>query len=248
VILKSGDVLLLLGNGDGTFQPELAFGIHRRPSDLALGDFDGDGNTDLAVSDLDFNVVSVLLATKPVIYALSLTKAGNGSGTVVSSSTPDATNQIDCGTACTATYSDGTQVILTAFADFGSTFAGWSGCDEESGTTCTVTMDGAKSVVATFELQRFGLTVTKNGIGRGTVTSSSDPASSPQINCGTICSADYDWNTVVTLRATPALGSLFLGWRGCDAVSRTTCTATISAARTVTATFQGLSLAFRSQF
>jgi hypothetical protein len=94
----------------------------------------------------------------------------------------------------------------------------------------------------------FGLTVTKHGIGRGAVTSSSDPASSPQINCGTICSADYNWNTVVTLTATPAFGSVFLGWRGCDAVSRSTCTVTISAARSVTATFQGLPLAFRRQF
>jgi hypothetical protein len=51
------------------------------------------------------------------------------------------------------------------------------------------------------------------------VTSTSDPPSAPQISCGAGCSAAYDWSTVVTLAATPALGNLFLGWGGCDAGS-----------------------------
>jgi List-Bact-rpt repeat protein len=103
-----------------------------------------------------------------------------------------------------------------------------------------VTMSEAKSVAATFTLQRFALTVTKEGIGRGTVTSSSDPASSTQIDCGTTCWASYDWGTVVTLTATPGFANLFFGWSGCDEASGTTCTVTMRAAGTVTATFRGL--------
>jgi hypothetical protein len=179
-------------------------------------------------------------------FMLTVTKSGNGD--VTSSSNPPGATEISCGAVCDAAYDWSTVVTLSAQAAVGSVFVEWAGCDEVSGITCTVTMDAAKSVTATFALQRFALTVTKNGIGRGAVTSSSDPASSPQINCGTICSADYNWNTVVTLTATPAFGSVFLGWRGCDAVSRSTCTVTISAARSVTATFQGLPLAFRRQF
>src|SRR5207245_897999 len=74
------------------------------------------------------------------------------------------------------------------------------------------------------------LTVTK--AGSGTVTSS-DGA----INCGTTCSSSYTSGTTVTLTATPASGSIFTGWSGCDAVSGTTCSVTMSAARAVTAPF-----------
>src|SRR2546429_9662378 len=41
----------------------------------------------------------------------------------------------------------------------------------------------------------------------------------------------------VNLRATATPGSSFDGWSGCDAVSGTTCTVTMSAARSVSATF-----------
>jgi len=44
----------------------------------------------------------------------------------------------------------------------------------------------------------------------------------------------------VTLTATPALLNVFTGWDGCDAVSDTTCTVTMSRARSVTASFLGV--------
>ena len=83
----------------------------------------------------------------------------------------------------------------------------------------------------------FTLTVSKAGTGSGTVTSTSSPDSPTQINCGPTCSVSYASGTVVTLTATPATGSTFTGWSGCDAVSGTACTVTMSAARSVTATF-----------
>src|SRR5205807_3266126 len=98
----------------------------------------------------------------------------------------------------------GTMVTLTATPATGSTFTGWSGCDTASGTTCAVTMSAARSVTATFTLQRFTLTVNKTGIIGGTVTSSP-----PGINCGATCSASYGSGTMVTLTAIPAFGSLF---------------------------------------
>jgi hypothetical protein len=103
-------------------------------------------------------------------------------------------------------------------------------------------MDAAKSVRATFGLRRFTLTVAKNGIGRGTVTSSSNPGSSTQIDCGTACSAAYDWHTVVTLTARPSFGNLFFGWSGCDSESGSICIVTMRAGKSVTATFIGLPL------
>jgi hypothetical protein len=175
-----------------------------------------------------------------VMVTLTVTKVGTGSGTVTSSSSPASPTQINCGATCSASYDYATVVTLTATPATGSTYTGWSGCGTVSGTTCTVTMNAASSVTANFTLQTFTLTVNKAsilGIGDGTVTSISSPASPTQINCGATCSASYDYGTVVTLTATPDLLSLFNGWTGCDAVSGTACTVTMWAARSVTAHF-----------
>ena len=76
------------------------------------------------------------------------------------------------------------------------------------------------------------LSVVRAGAGTGSV--SSNPAG---ISCGTDCSEPYADNTSVTLTAAAAGGSTFAGWAGCDTVSGTTCTVTMTASRTVTATF-----------
>jgi len=162
-------------------------------------------------------------------FGLTVGKAGLGSGTVTSSPAG-----INCGPTCSASYDSGTVVTLTATPAGGSTFTGWSGCDTVSGSTCSVTMSASRSVTATFTVQVFTLTVSKAGLGSGTVTSS--PAG---INCGPTCSAPYNSGTVVTLTATPAFGSIFTGWSGCDIVSGSTCSVTMSASRSVTASFLG---------
>ena len=57
----SGDVSVLLGRGDGTFKPQSRFGAGSRPSSVAVGDFNGDGIQDLAVTNSGSANVSVLL-------------------------------------------------------------------------------------------------------------------------------------------------------------------------------------------
>ena len=52
---------MLLGNGDGSFQPPRGYAAGRSPSSVAVGDFDGDGDQDLAVANLSSDNVSVLL-------------------------------------------------------------------------------------------------------------------------------------------------------------------------------------------
>jgi len=174
-----------------------------------------------------------------VTAILTAAKAGAGNGSLTSTSSPASATQIDCGATCSASYGVGTVVTLTATAAAGSVQTGWTGCDTASGATCTVTMKAARTVTATFAVQTFTLSVRKSSLllGNGTVTSSSSPASSSQINCGSTCSASYVSGTVVTLRAAPAFLSTFTGWSGCDTVSGTTCTVAMDRARTVTANF-----------
>jgi len=169
-----------------------------------------------------------------------LTLSKGGAGAVTSTSNPASGSQIDCGATCSASYPTGTVVTLTATAAAGSVLTGWTGCDSASGPTCSVTMSAARTVTATFAVQKFTLTVSKSGtvgLGGGTVTSTSSPSSSSQINCGSTCSVAYVSGTVVTLQLTPGLLSVFTGWTGCDSASGTTCTVNMNRARSVTARF-----------
>ena len=77
-------------------------------------------------------------------YLLSVTRIGTGSVT-------SAPSGINCPlTSCSVSYTSGSSVTLTAAADSGSTFAGWSGdADCSDGV---VTMSAAKTCNATFTL------------------------------------------------------------------------------------------------
>ena len=77
--------------------------------------------------------------------ALSVAKAGNGSGIVTSTPTG-----INCGSDCSENYLSFTDVTLTANPKAGSTFNGWSGADCSGAATCEVTMLEATTVTASF--------------------------------------------------------------------------------------------------
>ena len=57
----NGSVSILLGNGDGTFQTQIVNAFGTQPIALAGGDFNGDGNLDLVVSNQATNSLMVLL-------------------------------------------------------------------------------------------------------------------------------------------------------------------------------------------
>ncbi|MEK7586462.1 MAG: hypothetical protein AAB453_01170, partial [Patescibacteria group bacterium] len=170
----------------------------------------------------------------PTTYLLSVSKNGTGLGTV--------TGGVSCGTSCSHSYNSGSPVTLTATPFTGSTFAGWSGCNSTSGTTCTVMMDGVKSVTSTFNTVSAPppaptptgtLTVSKAGAGFGTVTSSLSG-----IDCGSTCAYNFNLNSTITLTATPASGSSFGNWpSGCTSTNGNVCTVTMNATKTVAVTF-----------
>ena len=139
---------------------------------------------------------------------------------------------ITCGTGgsdCTETFDYGTVVSLTATPDTGYDFGGWSGACTGIGA-CSLTMTAARSVGATFTIQRYTLTVTAPT--HGTVSGTG-------ITCGTggaDCTETFDYGTVVSLTATPDTGYNFGGWSGaCSGIGA--CSPTMTAARTVGATF-----------
>ncbi len=57
----SNTVSVLLGNGDGTFQPRTDYATGTAPIAAAVGDFNGDGKPDLAVANFGSKTLSVLL-------------------------------------------------------------------------------------------------------------------------------------------------------------------------------------------
>jgi probable HAF family extracellular repeat protein len=57
---RPGLVSILLGNGDGTFQPHVDYPAGSFPYTIVAGDFNGDGKLDVAVSDLDSFQVTIL--------------------------------------------------------------------------------------------------------------------------------------------------------------------------------------------
>lgn len=78
---------------------------------------------------------------------LTVTKAGTGSGTVISNPAG-----ISCGLDCKEVYATGSNITLTATPAAGSKFRSWAGCNVSTGNTCTVSSIGATTgVTATFD-------------------------------------------------------------------------------------------------
>src|SRR5262249_43047277 len=103
----SGNISVLLGNGDGTFQAAVNFGAGNNPSSIAVGDFNGDGIQDLAVANNSFSSdnVSVLL--------------GNGDGTFQAAVNFGAGNN-PSSIAVGDFNGDGVQDLTVAHGFFGS--------------------------------------------------------------------------------------------------------------------------------
>lgn len=163
--------------------------------------------------------------------ALTITKAGPGTGTVTSSPAG-----IACGPTCSANFADGTAVTLSAAPGPNTgPVAQWSGCDTVTGEgKCEVTMSAARAVKVTFQLVQRQLNVSTAGPGTGTVTSS--PAG---IECGATCTASYTHGTIVTLSGAPGPNTdAVVQWSGCGVVdAEGRCVVTMSAAKSVIATF-----------
>lgn len=172
---------------------------------------------------------------------LTTTRGGSGAGggliTTVNIVAPPGAppiQQINCGSTCSQTYLQGTQVTLRGGVT-GSpapVFTGWTsgGC---SGTAdCTITLNADTTVNGDFRATN-NLTVTIVGPGRV----SSSPAANPAItNCTTSCTGAYADNVTATLTQTANAGAQFMRWE-LDCSGSGACSTAMSATRQVRAVF-----------
>ncbi|MEM7053370.1 MAG: choice-of-anchor Q domain-containing protein [Pseudomonadota bacterium] len=160
----------------------------------------GDG---LGGAQCDPGAVEFDVNNDPVGHALNVTVVGNTGGSVTSK--PEG---IDCPGDCGEFFIDDSLVQLTANADPGFEFDGWSGDCSGSGN-CEVLMDGKRNVAATFSPSGVELAVTLAGPGTGAVIS--QPAG---IDCPGICSFNFPPSTSVDLSAIAGTESSFQNWAG----------------------------------
>jgi uncharacterized repeat protein (TIGR02543 family) len=151
-------------------------------------------------------VVTATFTQNSTGYALDVNVVGQGSVT----RNPDQ-----------ASYAPGTSVQITATPLGGWTFSGWSGGATGSTNPLTVTMNGNKTITATFIQNIYTLTVNVSGSG-----------SVNRNNPG-----PYHLNNVVQLTASPSSGWTFTGWSGDITGSTNPSSVTMNSNKVVTATF-----------
>jgi uncharacterized repeat protein (TIGR02543 family) len=140
------------------------------------------------------------------------------------------------GTGCSANVTQNTYVTITAVSATGaaSAFNGWGGaCATSTTLTCTIQMNGAKSVSADFDGPGDTFNITASTTGSGSLSGAG-------ISCrgsGTGCVAPQAANATVTVTARPDPGASFTGWGGACSGTATTCTLTMTQAYTLTAAF-----------
>jgi hypothetical protein len=136
----------MAGNGSGTVTPTVGTHTYLYGTVITLTATANPGSTfagwggaaDCADGVVTFDANKACTATFTLnSYTLTVTTTGNGSGSV----TP---------TVGAHTYPYGTVITLTATANPGSTFAGWSGAAVSTTNPLVLTMDAAKAVTATF--------------------------------------------------------------------------------------------------
>jgi hypothetical protein len=103
-------------------------------------------------------------------------------------------------------------------------FSSWSGVLTGTANPAILTINGNKSVTATFTQNAYTLTVTASPVAGGTVTKTPDQAT-------------YHYGDVVQLTAVPASGWAFSTWSGGLTGTANPASLTINGNKSVTATF-----------
>ena len=162
------------------------------------GDVTGNTNPLPVLMDGDKTITATFVQQ----HTLTVNVVGNGSVTPVS-----------------GVYNDGDIVMLTATADSGWIFAGWSGDITGNTNPIQILMDGNKTITATFVQQH---TLTVNIVGNGSVSA---------------VSGVYNDGDIITLTAVADSGWIFTGWSGDISGNTNPVQVLIDGDKTITATF-----------
>jgi len=164
-------IMILLGNGDGTFQPKVNYEAGSNPSSVAVGDFNGDGRLDMVAADTYNSAASVLLqpglvsgpdailSSASLNFALQLLGTTSAAQTVQLSNYGTATLNIT-GIAASANFGEtddcGASLAAGASCDISVTFA--PGAIDNLGGTISIT-DNAPGSPQTVSLNGVGTVV-----------------------------------------------------------------------------------------
>jgi len=189
---------------------------------------------------LDDDLTTVVAVFNPLRLAVRLSSPDAGHVTTEPAGKPCVQQPDDGGDQCFE-FAPRTAVRVTVVPAGTHRFRGWNpGCEPTTALTCTVTVqDEPTWIGATFDDDdppQLPTTITvqfqlkRTGNGRGRVTGS-------KLDCGTICTAQYDYGKPLTLTVAGEDGSVFDGWNGVCSKAQTTCTFPVGPITSIKAIF-----------
>ncbi|MBB1124727.1 DUF4214 domain-containing protein [Thiospirillum jenense] len=207
-----------------TAQSDMAFWIWE-------GDCNGTGGDCRLIMDQSHNVSVNFNSSTNTQQTLTVNAYGPGAV----NSNPSG---IACGSVCEKLFDAGEQVVLTAMPlTGGAVFSRWDGCANENGLTCTVTMNEAQNVTATFRYPTSLTQLIVSVLGEGQVIS--NPSG---VNCDTaLCFGGFTAGTEMKLTAQPETGWQFKEWQrggACGGQTTAECQFTLNQTQTAIAVFE----------
>jgi len=154
---------ILLGRGDGTFEPPVNYAVGAMPTDVTVRDYDGDGNLDVAVPNQGTNDVTVLLGKGDGTFRAGVSCAAAAGPYAMNAGDVDGDGKLDLVVCARSARSvalllgngDGTFQAPRSFA---------AGVDPDHVAVGDLNGDGlADAVVADFGNQTFNVMLAKPG-------------------------------------------------------------------------------------
>ena len=119
LVVAGVNVLVFMGNGDGTFQAPIGYGAGDHPVSLDMGDLDGDGDLDLAVAN-HYGEIAILLGRGNGTFQAPVQYSAGGYLSSVAVGDLDADGHLDLAVSSGSAY--GTPYVWVLFGNGDGTF------------------------------------------------------------------------------------------------------------------------------